>query len=97
MICGPAYDLINGNLLNPKDNEDLAMTLNGRKRKITRRDFIAAANTLKIPEATVKRVFNKFASHNAKVFKLIDQSYMSEEYKEEYKCIWSSKLSCLDN
>lgn len=93
----PAYDLINGNLVNPTDNEDLAMTLNGRKRKIGRRDFVAIVNTLKIPEATIKRVLNKFASQNAKVFELIDQSYMSEEFKEEYKLIWSSKLSRLEN
>lgn len=93
----PAYDLINGNLVNPKDNEDLAMTLNGRKRKIARKDFVAAAGVLKLPESTLKRILDKFASQNEKVYQLIDQSFMSEEFKQEYKLIWEGKVARLKN
>lgn len=88
----PAYDLINANLINPKDNEDLAMTFNGHKRKITKRDFEAVANTLKIPEIMLQRLIKKYVDQTEKVFHLIEQSYLSSEFKERYKTIWMEKL-----
>ena len=44
----PAYDLLNAAIINPKDDEELALTLNGRKKKLQREDFIKAAATLGI-------------------------------------------------
>ena len=35
----PAYDLLNVNLVFPDDADELALTLNGRKRRITKADF----------------------------------------------------------
>ena len=91
----PAYDLLNGNLVNPKDKEDLAMTLNGRKSKITRKDFEAMATTLKLPAVTFDRILSKYVKGTDSAFKLIDQSYLSEEFKAEYKAIWRSKMKRL--
>lgn len=36
----PAYDLLCTQLVMPEDPEELALTLNGRKRKIQKADFI---------------------------------------------------------
>lgn len=91
----PAYDLLNVNLVNPKDKEDLAMTLNGKKRKITRKDFEALATTLALPAVTFERILGKYVKGTESVFKLIDQSYLSEEFKAEYKAIWTSKINRL--
>ena len=35
----PAYDLLSTVLVMPEDTEELALTLNGKKRKICRKDF----------------------------------------------------------
>ncbi len=35
----PAYDLLNVNLVFPDDADELALTLNGRKSRITKADF----------------------------------------------------------
>jgi serine/threonine-protein kinase HipA len=35
----PAYDLLNLNLVNPKDKEELALSMEGKKRKFTRHHF----------------------------------------------------------
>ena len=47
-VLSPAYDLVATALVNPADKEDLALTLNGKKKKITRNDFIAAFRTLNL-------------------------------------------------
>ena len=35
----PAYDLLNVHMANPKDKEELALSLEGKKRKFTRHHF----------------------------------------------------------
>lgn len=93
----PAYDLINSNLINPKDKEDVAMTLNGKKKELQRKDFEMLAATLKISEITVKRVLEKYQSSTAEVFMLIDQSFLNDDYKNRYKKIWTDKMNRLFN
>ena len=36
----PAYDLLNAIIINPKDDEEVALTLNGRKKKLKKDDFL---------------------------------------------------------
>ncbi|WP_246254177.1 HipA domain-containing protein [Pedobacter foliorum] len=95
ILLSPAYDLINSNLINPKDKEDVALNLNGKKKKLCRKDFEMLADALKISNITLERIFDKYHNHTDKVFKLIDQSFMSDEYKINYKNIWTEKLSRL--
>jgi serine/threonine-protein kinase HipA len=38
-ILAPAYDMLSTALVNPADDEDLALTLNGKKKRIKRKDF----------------------------------------------------------
>ena len=45
MTLSPAYDLVNTNLVNPTDIEEMALTLNGRKKKLKKQDFLAAMTT----------------------------------------------------
>mgnify|MGYP000766074072 FL=1 len=56
----PAYDLLNVSIINPKDDEELALTLNGRKKKLQREDFIRSADTLGIDRVVVERLINKY-------------------------------------
>ena len=55
----PAYDLLNAAIINPKDDEELALTLNGRKKRLQREDFIKSGNTLGIKEVTIERLIDK--------------------------------------
>jgi serine/threonine-protein kinase HipA len=90
VLC-PAYDLLNVNLLNPKDEEDLALTLNGKKKRIKLRDFIAFADNLQLNEKAYNNSFKLFSSKNAEVIDLIDRSFLSGKMKKEYKQIWMKK------
>ncbi|WP_342328575.1 HipA domain-containing protein [Pedobacter sp. FW305-3-2-15-E-R2A2] len=95
ILLSPAYDLINSNLINPKDKEDVALSLNGKKKKLSRKDFEMLASVLKISDKMLKRILDKYCKNTDKVFKLIDQSFLSNEYKTDYKNIWTEKLNRL--
>ena len=87
----PAYDLVNVNLLNPADDEELALTLNGRKKKIRLGDFELLGRSLQIPERAMQNSIKKFASMNNEVDAMIDASFLWFGEKEGYKRIWREK------
>jgi serine/threonine-protein kinase HipA len=85
MVLSPAYDLVNTSLVNPADDEELALNLNGKKRKLKKQDFIAAMNSLKLDEKQQQNIFHKMEKAKAKWMEQIDISFLSEEFKEHYK------------
>ena len=80
----PAYDLLNAAIINPKDDEELALTLNGRKKKLQREDFIKSAVTLDIENVIVERLINKYIKLLPKFEVVIQSSFLSAELKEKY-------------
>ena len=91
IMLSPAYDLINVNLVYPKDKEDLALTLNGRKSNIQRSDFDQFANNLGISEKVRNNIYEDFSQEMNQVQDWVERSFLSEEYKEKYLQIIHSK------
>lgn len=87
----PAYDLLNVNLVNPQDDEELALTLNGKKKKIRLSDFDLLARSMNIPETAVRNTYNKFTTSNKQVEEMIKLSFLNSESKELYLEIWNKK------
>lgn len=92
MTLSPAYDLVNTALVNPADDEELALTLNGRKKKLSKQDFVAAMNTLKVEVKQQENIFKKMAKAMPGWQEVIDRSFMSEAFKSEYKTILSERM-----
>lgn len=84
-VLSPAYDLVATALVNPADDEDLALTLNGKKKKIRRNDFVAAFNTLKLEPRQQENIIRKMEKAKGKWMEFIDISFLSEDFKEKYK------------
>ncbi|MFC5285305.1 HipA domain-containing protein [Pedobacter alpinus] len=87
----PAYDLLNVNLINAQDDEELALTLNGKKKRIHLSDFDVLAKSLNIPETALRNIYKKFSSNNKQVEEMIELSFLSAEKKELYLEIWNKK------
>jgi serine/threonine-protein kinase HipA len=83
----PAYDMVATVLVNPADDEDLALNLNGKKKKIKRSDFIAAFNTLKLEIKQQDNIFKKMEKAIPQWMKLIDNSFLNEEMKAAFKSL----------
>ena len=84
-ILSPAYDLVSTALVNPDDDEDLALTLNGKKKKIRRNDFVAAFTTLKLDSKQQENIFKKMERSKDKWLEFIDISFLSDDFKLKYK------------
>jgi serine/threonine-protein kinase HipA len=95
MILSPAYDLVNTTLVNPADEEEMALTINGKKKKLKKNDFVAAMNTLKVEEKQQQNIFSKMEKALPKWLDWIDVSFLSEDFKEQYKSIIQERLTRL--
>lgn len=81
----PAYDLLSTLIVMPQDTEELALTLNGKKRKIKRSDFERAMTASGLNEKVIQNMANKFGKAISKWIDLIDNSFLPNDMKREYK------------
>lgn len=91
----PAYDLINAAILNPKDDEELALILNGKKKKLKHSDFIAAGLTMGLERKTIERLILKYAKLFPKMYTVINNSFLNEELKNKYIELLKERLKCI--
>ncbi len=94
-VFSPAYDLVATAMVNPADNEDMALTLNGKKRKIKRSDFETAFNTLKLDAKQQENIFNKMERVRPEWEEMIDISFLNEKWKEMYKALLKERFNRL--
>lgn len=81
----PAYDLVSTALVLPSDEEDLALTLNGKKKRITLKDFTTAFNALSIDSVVQDRMFRKFRKVLPIWERLLDRCFLEKEKQADYK------------
>ncbi len=91
----PAYDMVSTALVMPEDTEELALTLNGKKRKIKRSDFEDTMRSSGLEDKIIEKMFAKFEKASAKWFEFIDWSFLPDAIKEQYKQIIAGKLNSL--
>lgn len=80
----PAYDLLNVALVNPDDQEELALTLNARKKKIKTADFVQAMQKADIPDKVIANIFRKFHQKVPEWLGTIQQSFLPKDHQEAY-------------
>ena len=91
----PAYDLINVAIANPKDKEELALPLFGRKSKLHLHDFLQFATTIGLEENVVMRLVENMKKALPKWKLLIQDSFLSEGMKASYEQLITSRIERL--
>jgi serine/threonine-protein kinase HipA len=94
-ILSPAYDLVATALVNPADDEDLALTLNEKKKKIKRNDLIVAFNTLKLDNKQQENIFRKMQKAKPQWMDFIDFSFLNEALKNDMKKLIEDRFNRL--
>ena len=88
----PAYDLLNVAIVLPEDEEELALTLSGKKKKLKREHFEQFAKELGLTTKQIKGVFNRFEAKWNEIFELIDVSFLSNASKNKYKELMDNRF-----
>jgi len=91
----PAYDLLNVAISNPKDKDELALTLSGRKSKLRLDDFLNAGKSMGLEVNVVKRLIDNMHKALPKWKLLIRASFLNDDMKDAYERLLLSRLARL--
>ncbi len=80
----PAYDLLSTAIAMPEDTEELALTLNGKKRKISRSDFETSMSASGLDKKVVSNICSKFEKFADKWYDEIAVSFLPDDMKSKY-------------
>jgi len=95
-ILAPAYDLLNVCIVLPEDTEELALTLVGKKRKLTKYHFEKLAQFLGLTDKQITGVFKRMFKNKSKALQLINVSFLSDEMKTAYKAVLENRYQRIE-
>lgn len=87
----PAYDLVATKLVMPSDLEESALTINGKKNRLTLVDVTVFARNAKLPETVLNKILAKFEKKIPAAKQEIERSWLSEKTKVAYSELLSER------
>ncbi|MDD2330820.1 MAG: HipA domain-containing protein [Bacteroidales bacterium] len=95
-VLSPAYDLLNVSIELPEDTEELALTLDGKKKKLKREHFEKFGEGLGLTRVQIIRAFNRMVSNKPKATIWIDNSFLSNTTKAAYHKVIKQRYTQLE-
>ena len=86
-VLSDAYDLLPVNVVLPEDKDQFALTMNGKKRNLRRKDFMVFAESCGIPSKTAEKMIQSIADRLDEYIELCRASLMPEDMKERLEAL----------
>ncbi len=85
----PFYDFLSTRLVisEKNDSEEFALTLSGKKKKITKSDLVNFGISIRLNNKQIENVFKKFNNNLVQAIDFIQKSFLSESMQSEYKTL----------
>ena len=83
-VLSQAYDLINVHLIFP-DDEELALTLDGKRKNIKRQNLVRAMQSSGLEVRVIENIFSHFKQVSPKWYAFIDSSFLPMDLNQKYK------------
>lgn len=90
-----AYDLLPVNIILPMDEEQLALTLNGKKRNIRKKDFKIFAENCGINDKSAQNMMKKICSLKEKFIEQCEESFLPDDLKQNMKELIENRIEIL--
>jgi serine/threonine-protein kinase HipA len=89
----PAYDLVSTALVLPEDQEESALTINGKKAKLNRLDFDTLAKNLGLSDKQRDNIYTNLAACYEKFIITINNSHLFSDYQNRLSALLKQRLS----
>ncbi len=94
-ILSEAYDMLPVNTIIPQDNEQFALTINGKKKNIHKNDFLVFAKTIGLSQIVVEKIIKNVVSKEETYLTMCDDSYLPQEMKNALKGLIKNRINTL--
>lgn len=94
-ILSPAYDLVSTALVIKNETDQMSLTMNGKRSKITRTDFDTLGVNLLLNKKQILNCYQMFAEKLESAIWWIENSFLPEEHKFSLRTLISSRTKLL--
>lgn len=84
VVLAPFYDLLATKLILKDDKEELALTIEGKKTRLKKENFVSLGLNLQMGERVIEKSFKRILKYIPKMKVLIEKSFLSREFKKSY-------------
>ena len=92
IVLTPTYDQVSTAIVMPEDTDELALPLNGFQKKLLSMDFVQAMENTGLTSKMAQRILKRFIPMKEKWFACIDESFISNAQKAQFKALISDRL-----
>lgn len=92
----PAYDLLPVNVIMPQDQEQFALTMNGKKRNIRKKDFLIYAETCAISRVSAVKMIRKIISLRDTFCAMCSDSLLPKYLQERMLALMQERIRTLE-
>jgi serine/threonine-protein kinase HipA len=92
-VLSPAYDMVASSLVVEGDEEELALTLNGKKKKLRKKDILEAINRFDLDAKAIENMFEKFRNSEKHWHEFVDISFLPDEMKTSFHDLIKERVS----
>jgi len=90
-----AYDLLNVQIVNPRDTEELALTLEAKKKRLRKDHFERFGKGLDLTDKQIEGVFSRIAKNKTLAFEWLENSFLSADFQKAYLTLLEGRYSVL--
>ncbi|MEA3415470.1 MAG: HipA domain-containing protein [Thermodesulfobacteriota bacterium] len=88
----PVYDLVNSRLVLPEEREEMCLSLQGKKNRFSRKDFIKLAEHLGLNKKQYANSLNRLNDIKSAIENMIEKSFLNERLKDRFLEIYRKRM-----
>ena len=92
-ILSEAYDMLLINVILPEDTEEMALTVNGKKRNIRRKDFVELGKSCGMPDKSIDRIIDKIVSLRDDFLGECEKSFLNKSQIQDTKNLIEERIN----
>ena len=94
----PAYDLVPVKIILPEDNEEMALTINGKKNRISKNDFLAFGRALKMSDIQIQKAMERIVkSVQITLTQCIGESFMPPKMNDAVLVLINERIKSIQS
>lgn len=94
-VLSAAYDLVPSAIVLPEDKEEMALFLNSKKNKLSRKDFENLFSRANLSPSQQDRIFERMRKSTPAWQECIQNSFISEAKKQKYQALIENRIKRL--
>ena len=94
-VLSAAYDILSTNVILPADQEQFALTMNGKKQHIRRNDFLRFGEAIGLQQNAAERMMEKIVKCEDRYLELCENSYLPNDMKKQLKSLIRERISVI--